>query len=211
MKKRAFTLIELLVVVAIIAVLASIAVVNFLEAQVRAKVSRAKTDIKAVVTGVEAYAVDNNNYPTFHYADVPMAHRHFYMGGKVTGFGQPDPDFNGAAPITTPIAYLSTMPKDPFLVHEKADPAETAQFLYVNWPYAVKQMPTHSLAPVFRYAGALYGPYRLHSPGPALAGPDSGTPYDPTNGTVSTGDITWGTNTGFGKYIPFPTNESLSN
>ncbi len=41
---KAFALIELPIVVAIIAILAAIAVPNFLEAQMRAKISKVKTD-----------------------------------------------------------------------------------------------------------------------------------------------------------------------
>jgi prepilin-type N-terminal cleavage/methylation domain-containing protein len=59
-----FTLIELLIVVAIIAILAAIAVPNFLEAQTRSKVSRVKADLRTLTTAVEAYYVDNNGYPT---------------------------------------------------------------------------------------------------------------------------------------------------
>ena len=62
-KARGFTLIELLIVVAIIAILAAIAVPNFLEAQVRAKVSRVKTDVRTLTTAIVAYSVDENRYP----------------------------------------------------------------------------------------------------------------------------------------------------
>jgi prepilin-type N-terminal cleavage/methylation domain-containing protein len=60
---RGFTLIELLIVVAIIAILAAIAVPNFLEAQVRAKVSRTRADLRSLATGLESYFIDNNAYP----------------------------------------------------------------------------------------------------------------------------------------------------
>ena len=63
MNKKGFTLIELLIVVAIIAILAAIAVPNFLEAQVRSKVSRVKADHRSLATAIEAYYVDNNSYP----------------------------------------------------------------------------------------------------------------------------------------------------
>ena len=58
--RQAFTLIELLIVVAIIAILAAIAVPNFLEAQVRAKVSRTKADMRSIATAIESYRVDHN-------------------------------------------------------------------------------------------------------------------------------------------------------
>jgi type II secretion system protein G len=62
-KFRAFTLIELLIVVAIIAILAAIAVPNFLEAQVRSKVSREKANMRTIATALEAYRTDFSRYP----------------------------------------------------------------------------------------------------------------------------------------------------
>ena len=61
---KCFTLIELLIVVAIIAILAAIAVPNFLEAQVRSKVARCKSDMRNLANALEAYFVDNNKYVT---------------------------------------------------------------------------------------------------------------------------------------------------
>jgi len=72
--RHAFTLIELLIVVAIIAILAAIAVPNFLEAQTRSKVSRAKADMRTLATGLESYAVDNNKYPP-SFVDAPQIGR----------------------------------------------------------------------------------------------------------------------------------------
>ncbi len=111
MQKRAFTLIELLIVVAIIAILAAIAVPNFLEAQTRAKVSRVKADHRTMDTALTAYAVDFNGYPACH-----------RFGVVLNPF--PDPDDTGgvASPaghvlerITTPVAYLTQVAfRDPF-------------------------------------------------------------------------------------------------
>ena len=65
MKKResGFTLIELLIVIAIIGILAAIAIPNLLNAVQRGKQKRTMSDMRALATSIEAYAVDNNVYP----------------------------------------------------------------------------------------------------------------------------------------------------
>lgn len=194
----AFTLIELLIVVAIIAILAAIALPNLLEAQVRSKVSRSKADIRTMATALEAYAVDHNRYPTYHYFNGAL---HFYMGGEVLDFAV-SPPFNGANPLTTPIAYVSSVPNDVFATREAGDPNYVLTYHYVNWPYAIMSVSAPSRRASFEEAYRTYGPYRLHSRGPDQTGPD-GITYDPTNGTASNGDVLYSPRTGFDRYSRF--------
>jgi len=195
-KRFGFTLIELLIVVAIIAILAAIAIPNFLEAQVRSKVSRAKTDMRSFAVALEAYRTDQNGYPTFHYTDYtyrsdplgtgPGSVREWFVGGLYAVIcndtGSP---FTGPYQITTPITYITSLPPDPFHQAEGDDPYDTRSFMYVNWVYAKEQNPG-VVDDVFR----MYGDWRLSSAGPDKSRHDAfHLLYDPTNGTVSLGQI----------------------
>lgn len=98
MKKQAFTLIELLIVVAIIGILAAIAVPNFLNAQIRAKIARCHSDMAALSTAFEQYNLDNNSFPFF--GGIQWYSIFIYPA------------------LTTPIAYMSSIPTDGFSINE---------------------------------------------------------------------------------------------
>lgn len=190
-----FTLIELLIVVAIIAILAAIAVPNFLEAQTRAKVSRVKADMRSLATGLEAYRVDWNYYPTYHYLPPPSGGTvfEFFLGGTAYPGPAVDPAFNGNPQVTSPVSYITTVPHDVFfIVGAGSNQPERPQFEYVNWRYAEKRAVINlaSLTTVLRQ----YGEWRLTSAGPdksraQLPGDLFLIVYDPSNGTVSLGQI----------------------
>jgi len=186
-RNRGFTLIELLIVVAIIAILAAIAVPNFLEAQIRSKISRTKADMRTLATALEAYRLDNDNYPP---------DRGGYGNYEIASY----------IPLTTPVAYLSTILYNPFPGFELGyDPHEQAIFIYgadsrVNrdhgWPAIM-----YAQAELFWWVLSA-GPdldYDLQDlsawgDGQPWFQIDSGTGYmwvfyDPTNGIVSSGDI----------------------
>jgi prepilin-type N-terminal cleavage/methylation domain-containing protein len=186
-KTGGFTLIELLIVVAIIAILALIAVPNFLEAQVRSKVSRVKSDMRSLATGMEAYRVDWNGVPPWDsWADAP---------GDVAGRRLMAPGHLWWA-LTTPIAYITAPFRDAFVAigtHSSGEhSAGDANLLLAHLPVGTGYVGPAS-------AGAAYTHWCACSYGPDCADDQNGLgiypytliaiPYDPTNGTVSWGDV----------------------
>ena len=148
MIKRAFTLIELLIVVAIIAILAAIAVPNFLEAQTRAKVTRMESDMRTMAVAIEMYRVDHNKLPR-----------------------QPPPMTciiakDGLPELTTPVSYISSIQYDIF----RSQAGVPQPICYGTCT-----------------SGSQY--WYVWSYGPDKVDQNAMLIYDPTNGTVSDGDI----------------------
>ena len=61
-RRKGFTLIEMMIVVAIIALLATIAIPNYVSFQLRAKTSEAKANLGAIRTYEEAYKIEYGTY-----------------------------------------------------------------------------------------------------------------------------------------------------
>ena len=179
MRKKGFTLIELLIVVAIIAILAAIAVPNFLEAQTRAKVSRAKADIRTLAVGIEEYLMEWNFPPV-------LTEPNMWDWRQIL------------KKLTTPVAYLSSLQiEDPF-GSRATDRPNRSQFSYMQFYTSSKLAIARQ---IHGYCFRSNGPDR-HK-GRKLQGilnhdltweevETAGVPspwYDPSNGTVSLGDI----------------------
>jgi prepilin-type N-terminal cleavage/methylation domain-containing protein len=216
---KAFTLIELLIVVAIIAILAAIAVPNFLEAQTRSKISRSQADMRTIATAIESYMVDygsepavfrgtpiDRSYSASGAADIVAVCRSQAGGYMYSAWW----GFVGRS-ITTPVAYLSSAPTMPWFDEtvfgfwrsyggSKDNQPYTAirALSAANWPTgaivsgsappAVNRVPipqswtdnVNSQGYVIYAAGA-----------DGVDGTVWGSPdfYDPSNGTISYGDL----------------------
>ena len=180
--KRGFTLIELLIVVAIIAILAAIAVPNFLEAQTRSKVSRVKSDLRTLNTAFQAYFVDHLFIPVDGDSG---AQSYDYQGwswnvenpGRPPDIGFRDIPWSGPTWhayrfftwITTPVAYITSVPHDAFSA-------------FMPYMYDHVSADTYSMC-------ASCGPDRIACDWLRTGPTGMAIPYDSTNGTQSRGDI----------------------
>ena len=190
--RQSFTLIELLIVVSIIGILAAIAIPNFLNAQVRAKVARCKSDLRSLATASDMYKLDNNAYPWPRQS-----------GNYVAVVTE----------LTTPVSYISSVDvEDPFNPKEFIEYFESSVPTYVwinyrgrwsqgesgRWGELVSQFPQgfalNSTGPDHVHSGGVHPPLEIRfdktvTGGNVPAGNPLDKIYDPSNGVTSLGDI----------------------
>ena len=202
-----FTLIELLIVIAIILILIAIALPNFLEAQIRAKVAKATAETRTLVVATEMYKADWKDHEPIPYIANPGPVSADPATWNWWGFA--------SRALSTPIKYIGTLPTDPF-----GDSAETMSWWRLNRiyepPYTViritrgfagfraGQAVSPPLASIRAAAGGnviicenfvqnvKHAGYIYYSSGPDAVDATAWVcpqPYSPTNGTVSFGDI----------------------
>ena len=168
-KRDGFTLIELLIVVAVIAILAGIAIPNFVRAGNKTKISRVFADFRNIGEALEAYAMDNVGYPSE----------------------------NGGLDALVP-NYVTSIPDDPFsdatyryYTDAAADEPGDAWLLVSHGTDGAQDVTDgaagFSWADADRVSGQL-GSSHGALEGYGLAGGDSGW-YDPENGDSSDGDL----------------------
>ncbi|MDP8243094.1 MAG: prepilin-type N-terminal cleavage/methylation domain-containing protein [Candidatus Hinthialibacter antarcticus] len=186
-KKSGFTLIELLIVVAIIGILAAIAVPNFLNAQIRAKIARTNSDLRTIGMGLDMYFLDYNKHPpNVSHLTVDLVN------------------------LTTPTSYLADVGFRDVFKAEQGDTGNNKEsYLYFNYYYE-HDGPNNWINNIGRedlstpgYCLASWGPdrnqdaiewvYVQRSAGDAKAALNR--VYHPSNGLISRGDIgRWGGN-----------------
>ncbi|MBZ0256858.1 prepilin-type N-terminal cleavage/methylation domain-containing protein [bacterium] len=190
-KASGFTLIELLIVVAIIGILAAIAVPNFLNAQIRARVARVQADFNAISVALESYRLDRNYYPpwkTFEGDNIwPVAWR--------------------LRPLTTPVSYMSNVPTvDPFITSQSGIVTEQSNAAYeLGYNYGDAYSSAVTMKQIPLSADWRCSEWRIESAGPDGQQQAAAVPsYNGTNGLLSSGDIQFrGPRTGY------PCNDSL--
>jgi len=189
-----FTLIELLIVVAIIAILAAIAVPNFLEAQTRAKASRTRADMRSIAAAIESYHVAHNSYPP-GYKTAPVYGlpalttplRFLTSSDVVDPFKEPGISMNKrflTYELVNPLGKLIESGGGPYSVDPAAPGGDSPKG--VAW-WLASRGPDRVFG--FKPSNVEYDIRKRFFESGDFPGPFLDTCYDPTNGTISIGNL----------------------
>ncbi len=210
-RKSGFTLIELLIVIAIILILIAIALPNFLEAQMRAKVTASQGELRSLGIAIESFRIDYNEMLVDFWDEGDTdAIQRLRRWNFCSPFNLADEVRNQRcilANLTSPVSYITSIPDDPF----GGDVTETSDRLVAALDGTYFYGDNEADIPGDDHGiGALKNPQAWFFNLRALGedewvllgrGPDSrveeldggdrfrGLPYSPTNGTRSRGDI----------------------
>ncbi|MBX7244229.1 MAG: type II secretion system protein GspG [Candidatus Sumerlaeaceae bacterium] len=148
---------------------------NYVDAAIRAKVSRVRSDLRSLATGIESYYVDNNCYPA---SDSVQTIR------KASPNEPALPCFVTNC-LTTPIAYLTSQFKDPF-----AKDGQT----FAYYSRVVQVDPKTKKEGWILFSPGPNGKFdldwKLYDPSKPQPSPEIIVQsFDPTNGVDSPGDI----------------------
>ncbi len=176
---RGFTMIELTTVALIILMLIGIALPNFLEAQIRVRVTAAQSNATLLSQCLEEYYIANRVYPPNVVEKLPE--------GGLAGDGNPDLRGSSLIPLTTPVVYVSDLPMD--LFHPENEPSKAFDYVnFVDWIGGPVSRAT--------LGGRGSAAYLVGSVGPdnklntvCTKRPPTSMFYNPTNGTKSSGDL----------------------
>ncbi|MCA9410537.1 MAG: prepilin-type N-terminal cleavage/methylation domain-containing protein [Candidatus Omnitrophica bacterium] len=221
--KTGFTLIELLIVIAIILILIAIALPNFLEAQIRAKVAKSAGDVRTLGIAVESFRLDRNMLLVDIWDDDSPSglERLFTQFGNIGNSSKSSRLASDVLkPLTTPVQYITEIPMDPFLedppaiARSETWEGQTDTYTYFDREKKIEDsrwLDDHNLI-AFHPGASPYtlGVKRLSEEefGIMGAGPDGqvtqsqnalhprGLSYSATNGTRSNGQLIW--RSGFG-------------
>ena len=146
----------------------------------RSKVSRVRNDLRSISTALEAYFVDNNDYPACAKGDLGVnafmlkkeaPERNIWTFRISRGEGD-------AMSLTTPVAFMSSMPSDPFANYRGSSFGYYANDRgWIMWSCGPDSV--YDIDPEKDYDADTTNPL------PSLIMKT----YDPTNGSVSRGDV----------------------